>query len=81
MVPILKRKFFVIATATTVYQRTPCKRNSLPSAYAVEVMFSSCVCVFVCVCVSVCLSVHAITFEGVDIETSFFGMVLDRDNI
>ena len=31
----------------------------LPPAYAVEVMFSSCVCV----CVSVCLSVWAITFE------------------
>ena len=42
-------------------------------AYAVEVMFSSCLCVCVCVCVclSVCLSVQAITFEPVDIETSF----------
>ena len=35
----------------------------LPPAYAVEVMFS------LCVCLSVCLSVWAITFEGVDIET------------
>ena len=47
-----------------------------PPAYAVEVMFSSClcVCVFVCVsvCVCVCLSVRAITFEPVDIETSFW---------
>ena len=34
----------------------------LPPAYAVEVMFSSCVCVL-CVCVFVCLSVWAITFE------------------
>ena len=40
----------------------------LPPAYAVEV-FSSRLCV--CVCVSVCLSVRAITFEWVDIETSF----------
>ena len=41
--------------------------NLLPPAYAVEVMFSLCVCV----CVCVCLSVQAITFEQVDIETSF----------
>ena len=40
-----------------------------PPAYAVEVMFSSCLCV--CVCVSVCLSIWAITFEPADIETSF----------
>ena len=37
----------------------------LPSAYAVEVMFLS------CVCLSVCVSVRAITFEVVDTETSF----------
>ena len=36
----------------------------LRPAYTVEVMFSS--------CLSVCRSVRAITFEGVDIETSFF---------
>ena len=37
----------------------------------------------VCVCVSVCLSVcfGATTFEPVDIETSFFGMVLHLDHI
>ena len=29
------------------------------------------VCVCVCVCLSVCLSVQAITFEPLDIETSF----------
>ena len=39
------------------------ERKYLPPAYAVEVMFSSCVCVYV--------SVRAITFEPVDIETSF----------
>ena len=33
----------------------------LPPAYAVEVMFSSCLCV--------CVSVWAITFEPVEIET------------
>ena len=40
--------------------------------YAVEVMFSSCLCVCVSVCVSiyVCVSVQAITFEPVDIESS-----------
>ena len=45
----------------------------LPPAYAVEVMFSSCLCVCVClsVCLSVCVSVRATTFEPVDIETSF----------
>ena len=42
----------------------------LPPAYAIEVMFSSCVCV--CVCVSVCLSVWVITFQPVDIGTSFW---------
>ena len=40
--------------------------GSLPPAYAVEVMFSSCVW-----CVCVCLSDWTITFEPVDIETSF----------
>ena len=47
----------------------------LPPTYVIDIMFSSClcvcVCVYVCVCVSVCLSVWAITFEWVDIETSF----------
>ena len=38
----------------------------LPPTYAVEVMFSSCVCV----CLFVCLSVWAINFERVDIEAS-----------
>ena len=45
----------------------------LPPAYAVEVMFSSCLCV--------CLTYWAITFEWVDIETSFFRMVLHLDHI
>ena len=40
----------------------------LPPAYAAEVMFSSCLCFCVCVCV---LSVRAIPFEAVGIETSF----------
>ena len=53
----------------------------LPPAYAVEVMFSSCLCVCVSVCLSVCVSVQAITFEPVDIETSFFGVVVHIDNI
>ena len=42
-----------------IYLFVPSKYfSSLPPAYAVEVMFSSClcVCVCVCVCVSVCLS-------------------------
>ena len=43
----------------------------LPPAYAVEVMFSLCLCVCLCVCLPVCLSVQAITFEPVDIEISF----------
>ena len=47
----------------------------LPPEYAVEVMFSS------CLCVCVCLSVRAITFEPVDIEISFFGVVVHLDNI
>ena len=55
------------------YRKYYVRRFMLPPAYAVEVMFSSCLCVCVCVCVclSVCLSVRAITFEPVDIETSF----------
>ena len=34
-------------------------------------VMSVCVCVCLCVCVSVCLSVQAITFEALYIETSF----------
>ena len=37
----------------------------------VSVCVSVCVCVCLCVCVSVFLSVQAITFEALDIETSF----------
>ena len=43
-------------------------------------MFSLCLCVCQFVCVCVCLSaylyVRAITFEAVDTETSFFGMMV-----
>ena len=63
----------------------------LPPAYAVEVMFRRvcvyihvcvCVCVVcVCMCLSVCLSVWATIFEAIDVETSFFGMVLHLDHI
>ena len=46
-------------------------------------MFSLCVCVCVCVsiCLSVCLSVWAITFEGGDMETSFFGVMVHLDHV
>ena len=37
--------------------------------------------VSVCMCQFVYLSVSAITFEAVDIETSFFGVVVHLDNI
>ena len=36
-----------------------------------NVFCSVCVCVSLSVCLSLCLSVQAITFESVDIETSF----------
>ena len=52
------------------------KNNSgkrlLPPAYAVEVrVFIVSMRMFVCVCVLMCVSVQAITFELVNIETSF----------
>ena len=50
-----------------------------------HVCVSVCLCVCLCVCLSVCLSVflsvQAITFELLDIETSFFGMQVDLDHI
>ena len=59
----------------------------LPPAYAIEVIFSSCLCVCVCVCVwlSLCVSVRAITFEQIDIETSFlvwcYILTISRSNL
>ena len=50
-----------------IHLRWQIKQLFLPPAYAVEVMFSSCLCV----CLSVCLPVWAITFEWVYIEISF----------
>ena len=45
----------------------------LPSAYAVEEMFSFlCVWVYVGVSLPACLTVLAVTFEPVDIDTSFW---------
>ena len=35
----------------------------------------------VCHCVSVCLSVWVITFEAVDMETSFLGVVVYLNNM
>ena len=45
------------------------------------VCVSLCVCVCLSVCLSVFLSVQAITFEPLDIETSFFGMQVHLDHI
>ena len=41
------------------------------NVFVMSVCVCICACVCVCVCMCVCLSVQAITFERVDIETSF----------
>ena len=48
---------------------------------AVSVCMSVCVSVCLCVCLSVFLSVQAITFELLDIETSFFGVQVHLDHV
>ena len=57
---------------------SPCLFFFLPPAYAVEVMFSSRLCVCVCVCVSVCLGYNFWTSWH---RNFIFGMMVHLDHI
>ena len=57
------------------------------NVFIVSLCLCVCACVYrcVCACVSVCLSVWVITFEAVDIETSFlvwyYILIIPRSNL